>query len=96
VNLFKNLRAKASLRIASVSLLLAVSTGVLAGGALAVGGPYDFTTQATDASDGAQGLIAGALTAWQGAWPVILGLIAIVMLAFWILNRAKKGASSAR
>jgi hypothetical protein len=95
VNLFKNLRAKASLRIASVSLLLAVSTGVLAGGALATGS-YDFTTQATDASDGAQGLIAGALTAWQGAWPVILGLIAIVMLAFWILNRAKKGASSAR
>lgn len=57
---------------------------------------YDFSAQATEAAGAGTALVDAATSAFQSMWPVAVGLIALVFLGFWVINRTKKAANGAR
>jgi hypothetical protein len=78
---------------------LSVLTVMAVGFATTVGAtvvPIDLSANTTAAVNGGAGLIGAATSSFNSVWPYILAVIATVFLAFWVLNRVKKGAAGAK
>lgn len=57
---------------------------------------WDAAALSGEASAGGLGFIQAGAQAWQSVWVSVMGLIALVFLAFWILRRTRKAAAGAR